>query len=123
MIALKKEFETFMRQSDVRIRLLREVVEKIQKGESVDVERILGTGDPAMEKEWEEGWLPEQKEEVAPGSDVYFRIALKEIEREDISRPQKKQDKPKQPESPTATRTKGAENHSSTRSPSSSSFY
>ena len=27
----------------------------MQKGEDVDVERILGTGDPKQEKEWEEG--------------------------------------------------------------------
>ena len=55
MIALRRDFATFMRQSDVRIGLLREVVEKIQKGEKVDVERVLGTGDPQKEKDWEEG--------------------------------------------------------------------
>ncbi len=55
MIVLKRDFETFSRQSDVRIGLLREVVGKIQKGETVDVERVLGTGDPEKEKEWEEG--------------------------------------------------------------------
>jgi hypothetical protein len=57
MIALKKEFATFMRQSDVRIGLLREVIEKIQKGEKVDVERVLGTGDAEQEQHWDEGWL------------------------------------------------------------------
>jgi hypothetical protein len=55
MIALKKGFETYMRQSEVRIGLLREVVEKLQKGEKVDVERVLGTGIPEKETEWEEG--------------------------------------------------------------------
>ncbi len=55
MIALRRDFEVFMRQSGVRIGLLREVIEKIQKGEKVDVERVLGTGDPEKEKEWEEG--------------------------------------------------------------------
>ncbi|CAK7215704.1 hypothetical protein SCUCBS95973_002568 [Sporothrix curviconia] len=53
MIALKKDFETFMRQSDVKIGLLREVVERVQRGEEVDVERVLGTGDPAKEAEWD----------------------------------------------------------------------
>jgi hypothetical protein len=44
-----------MRQSDVRIGLLREVVEKLQRGEKVDVEKVLGTGDKEKELEWEEG--------------------------------------------------------------------
>ncbi|KAK0630654.1 hypothetical protein B0T17DRAFT_616278 [Bombardia bombarda] len=70
MISLKKNFATFMRQSDVRIGLLREVVEKIQKGEKVDVERALGTGDAEKELEWEQ--------------------VLKEIERDDSVRNQKK---------------------------------
>jgi hypothetical protein len=55
MIALKKEFDTFMRQSDVKIGLLRDVIERIQKGEKVDVENALGTGDPAKEAEWDSG--------------------------------------------------------------------
>lgn len=58
MIALKRDFATFMRRSDVRIGLLREVVEKLQKGEKVDVEKVLGTGDPEKELEWEDGERP-----------------------------------------------------------------
>jgi hypothetical protein len=54
-IALKKSFETFTRQSDVRIGLLRGVVEKLQKGEEVDVEKVLGTGDAQKEVEWQQG--------------------------------------------------------------------
>lgn len=55
MIALKRDFSTFMRQSDVRIGLLKEVVEKLQRGEEVDVEKALGTGDPEKELAWEDG--------------------------------------------------------------------
>lgn len=55
MISLRKDFATFVRQSDVRIGLLREVVEKLQKGEEVDVEKVLGTGDAEKELAWEEG--------------------------------------------------------------------
>jgi hypothetical protein len=55
MIALKKEFATFIRRSDVRIGLLREVVEKLQRGEMVDVEAALGTGNPEREAEWDHG--------------------------------------------------------------------
>lgn len=55
MITLKKDFETFMRQSEVKIGLLREVIERVQRGEKVDVERVLGTGDPTKEAEWDSG--------------------------------------------------------------------
>ena len=58
MITLRKDFTTFMRQADVRIGLLREVVEKLQRGENVDVEQVLGTGDPDKELEWEKGSQP-----------------------------------------------------------------
>ncbi|KAI1333800.1 hypothetical protein F5Y15DRAFT_325855 [Xylariaceae sp. FL0016] len=54
MIALKQDFNTFMRRAEVRIGLLREVVEKLQKGEQVDVEKVLGTGDADKEAAWEE---------------------------------------------------------------------
>ncbi|KAK0623464.1 hypothetical protein B0T14DRAFT_494940 [Immersiella caudata] len=70
MIALKKEFATFIRRSDVRIGMLRDVVERIQKGEKVDVEAALGTGVPEREAEWDE--------------------VLKELEREEAVRKKKK---------------------------------
>ncbi|KAM7195735.1 hypothetical protein V8F33_006584 [Rhypophila sp. PSN 637] len=54
MISLKKDYATFTRRTDVRITLLRETVEKLQRGEKVDVERVLGTGDPEQEKQWED---------------------------------------------------------------------
>lgn len=55
MIALKKSFETSIRRADAKIGILKEVIERIQKGEDVDVELMLGTGDAKAEKEWEEG--------------------------------------------------------------------
>lgn len=64
MIALKRDFATFMRRAETRIGVLREVVEKLQRGEEVDVEKALGTSDEEKEKEWEE--------------------VLREIERDDI---------------------------------------
>ncbi|KAG8668774.1 hypothetical protein FPOAC2_08078 [Fusarium poae] len=54
MIALRNSFDRYMRQSEARITSLREVVEKIQRGETVDVEKALGTGDPGKEADWEE---------------------------------------------------------------------
>ncbi|OHE95638.1 hypothetical protein CORC01_09070 [Colletotrichum orchidophilum] len=77
MLSTKQAFEAFSRQADVRISVLREVVEKLQRGEKVDVEKALGTGDPQKELDWEE--------------------MLREIEREDVSR-QKKQEKSRQAE-------------------------
>lgn len=58
MISLKKEFEAFTRRADVKIALLREVVEKLQKGEEVDVEKELGAGDAEKEEAWENSLSP-----------------------------------------------------------------
>lgn len=55
MISLRNNFAAFMRRADVRIGLLREVVERIQNGEDVDVEKVLGSGDLEREAAWEEG--------------------------------------------------------------------
>jgi len=55
MIALKNSRRNYSRKAEAKIALLREVIEKVQKGEDVDVERMLGTGNPKQEQEWEEG--------------------------------------------------------------------
>lgn len=57
MIALRSEYATVSRRARAKIGLLREVVERVQKGEDVDVEGLLGTGNEAKELEWEEGTL------------------------------------------------------------------
>lgn len=58
MIALKNEFAAFSRRADAKLGLLREIIGRIQNGEDVDVEGLLGTGDEKREKEWEEGATP-----------------------------------------------------------------
>ncbi|CAL3964725.1 unnamed protein product [Diplocarpon coronariae] len=83
MIALRNEFSAFSRRADARIGLLKEIIEKIQKGEEVDVEGLLGAGDAAREKEWEE--------------------VLQEIEREDQTWEQSRKSKPKHRRSPEET--------------------
>lgn len=107
MIVLKKDFATFMRQADVRIGLLREVVEKLQRGEKVDVEQVLGTGDPERELQWEEGSRQPpfhgMRGEGGASQDkpLTDTAVLKEIEREDPAKTQrKKQPEPTQPPSP-----------------------
>jgi len=75
MIALRNQFATFSRRADAKISLLKDIIERIQKGGKVDVEGLLGTGDKEREKEWEE--------------------VLKEIEREDEAWEQSRKRKPK----------------------------
>lgn len=55
MLSLKNSYATYSRSADAKIELLREVIERIKSGEKVDVEKLLGTGDEAKEREWEEG--------------------------------------------------------------------
>ena len=57
MIALRNDFRAFSRKADARIGLLKEVIERVQRGEDVDVEGLLGTGNAEQEREWEEGGL------------------------------------------------------------------
>lgn len=55
MITLRSEYSSFSRKADAKIRLLKEVLDKVQRGEKVDVEKVLGTGDPEQEQEWHDG--------------------------------------------------------------------
>ena len=57
MIALRNESEAFGRRADAKLELLREVIERVQNGEDVDVEGLLGTGNKKQEKEWTRGIL------------------------------------------------------------------
>jgi len=75
MIALKNKFAAFSRRADARIGLLKEIIGRIQNGEEVDVEGLLGTGDAKREQEWEE--------------------VLKEIEEEDQAWESSRRSKPK----------------------------
>ncbi|GAB7354361.1 hypothetical protein MBLNU459_g4868t1 [Dothideomycetes sp. NU459] len=53
-ISLRNDRLAFTRRTDAKIALLRETIQRVKDGEDVDVEKILGTGDPEKEKEWEE---------------------------------------------------------------------
>jgi Family of unknown function (DUF5321) len=54
ILQVQNEFNTFMRRAELKIGKLREVVEALQRGEEIDVEKALGTGDETQEREWEE---------------------------------------------------------------------
>ncbi|PTB67897.1 hypothetical protein BBK36DRAFT_1115282 [Trichoderma citrinoviride] len=97
MIALRNQTERYMRQSSLRLAQLREVVQRIQNGEDVDVEKVLGTGDPQKETEWEE--------------------MLQAIERDEASRSSEKQPKQK----PTEPRPKATSQSLSAQQPQSES--
>ncbi|KAF2106476.1 hypothetical protein BDV96DRAFT_469409, partial [Lophiotrema nucula] len=62
IIWLKREHLHFMRKAEAKIGVLREVVERVQRGEDVDVEGVLGTGVEESEREWG-GVLKEIEEE------------------------------------------------------------
>ncbi|KAJ6085992.1 hypothetical protein N7486_010273 [Penicillium sp. IBT 16267x] len=77
MLSLKNSYATYTRTTDAKIELLKEVIERIKSGEKVDVEKLLGTGDNAQEREWEE--------------------VLREIEQEDTLWQQRNNKEPKPP--------------------------
>jgi Family of unknown function (DUF5321) len=54
ILQLQNDFNTFTRRADLKIEKLRKVVEALQRGEEVDVEKALGTGNEVQEREWEE---------------------------------------------------------------------
>ncbi|KAJ6000050.1 hypothetical protein N7481_000459 [Penicillium waksmanii] len=54
MLTLKNDYTAYRRSTDAKIELLKEVIERVKRGEKVDVEKLLGTGDEAQEKEWED---------------------------------------------------------------------
>lgn len=57
LLTLKNGYAAYRRSADAKIELLKEVIERVQKGEEVDVEKLLGTGDEGKELEWEDGML------------------------------------------------------------------
>lgn len=102
-IAVKNDYAAFMRQADVRIGLLREVVEKLQRGEEVDVEQALGTGNPAMEEGWEESKaLWSERQPCGFPANNYRSAVLREIEKEKSIRDSRKQQKQKASEDSSA---------------------
>ncbi|KAF4554254.1 Hypothetical protein D9617_5g071310 [Elsinoe fawcettii] len=63
LVSLKTHHLNYTRSTDAKLSLLREVIDRVQKGEDVDVETMLGKGDPEREREWEEVMKDLEKEE------------------------------------------------------------
>lgn len=74
---LKQERAHAARKAEAKIGLLREVIERVQNGEDVEVEKVLGTGDESAEREWHEV-LKEVREEEALFQSKKKRRALRE---------------------------------------------
>jgi hypothetical protein len=51
---LKQDKAHTLRKADAKIGLLKEIIERVQRGEDVPVESMLGTGSAESEKEWTE---------------------------------------------------------------------
>jgi len=88
IIGVQNEFKIFMRKAEVKIERLREVVEKLQKGEPVDVEKALGTGDEMQEREWEDAMRELEMEDQLWQSNRHKRReekAKREAEAQDAS--------------------------------------
>lgn len=64
MLWLKQERAQNLRKAEAKIGILKEVIERVQNGEKVDVERLLGTGDAESEKAWAEVLKDLQNEEA-----------------------------------------------------------
>lgn len=54
ILALKREMLNFSRKTEAKLAVLRDVLKRVKNGEDVDVEKLLGTGNPEQEKEWED---------------------------------------------------------------------
>lgn len=54
-LALKHEMLAYTRATEGKLALLRGVIERVQKGEDVDVDEVLGTGKVTDEGEWFDG--------------------------------------------------------------------
>lgn len=55
MVQIKNDHANFVRSTEAKIRVLKEVIERLQRGEDFDIKKMLGTGNEAAEREWEEG--------------------------------------------------------------------
>jgi hypothetical protein len=63
ILRIKHEAAEHRRMADIKLELLREVLDKLERGEDVDVERVLGTGDETAEREWEQALREIESEE------------------------------------------------------------
>ena len=76
----------------MQIEKLREVVRRLQAGEEVDVEKILGTGVQEEEDAWEEALREIEKEELIWAESKQEKRARKRLEQEQQALEQKEKE-------------------------------
>ena len=106
IIGVQNEYNTFMRKAELKIAKLREVIEKLHKGEEVDVEKVLGTGDETQEVEWEEALREIENEDRMWQTNKQRRReaqAKKEAEEQEASPINASSDKAYREDEPTGT--------------------
>jgi len=82
-LVLKNDILAYSRQTEAKLALLREVIGRVQRGEDVDVERMLGTGQQKEEAEWFDV-VKEIEEEEKIWSRKRKRAARKKAELEEL---------------------------------------
>lgn len=97
IIGLRREMLNFSRKTEAKLELLREVVQKVRRGEEVDIRKALGTGNPEAEAEWEEamkeievtdqGWEAREKKDQKRAQ-TFGQQKMASEERERQKRPQ-----------------------------------
>ncbi len=86
ILQVQNEFNTFMRKAELKIGKLREVVEALQRGDVIDVEKVLGTGDETQELEWEEALREIENEDRVWQTNRQKRREAKERAKEEAAR-------------------------------------
>ncbi|PUU73371.1 hypothetical protein B9Z19DRAFT_1004678 [Tuber borchii] len=115
MIRIRQTHDDYMWRADTKIAVLREVIERLEKGEDVDVEKMLGVGNEKEEKSWEEvlkqleeedaEWAAKRNQKAQPapsvgGSDNTVAETSKSEERTgENKRPKEEPAKPRGPRS------------------------
>lgn len=92
IIQVKNDQATFARKADLQIEKLREVIRRLQAGEEVDVEKMLGTGVQEEEDAWEEALREIEKEELIWAESKQEKRARKRLEKEQQALEQKEKE-------------------------------
>ncbi|PSN69920.1 hypothetical protein BS50DRAFT_571242 [Corynespora cassiicola Philippines] len=77
---LKQERSRDLRRAEAKIGVLREVIERVQRGEDVDVEKVLGSGVEGEEEEWTQVLKDIEEEELLFQSKKQRRAARRAAE-------------------------------------------
>lgn len=57
LVSERQTAAAYSRNTKARIGILKDAIERVHRGEKVDLKRIFGTGNEQDEEEWEEGML------------------------------------------------------------------